>query len=238
MDRAVTQNGKFAGITGNTLKIIALIVMTIDHIGVQLYPNVIFLRIIGRLAFPIFGYMIAEGCAHTRKRSRYLLCLALTAVLCQTVYWFAMESLYQCIFVTFSLSVILIYLLDNAVKKGGLTSRITAVSFLALVAVMTFVLPGLEVMRGFDIDYGFFGILYPVLVYFAQGRTYKLTAAFAGLLLVAAYYSSIQWFSLLALPLIALYNGKRGNFRMKWFFYIYYPVHLAIIYGISAWLYS
>ena len=56
------------GLTGNQLKLIALVTMTIDHIGMQLFPRVRLLRIIGRLAFPIFAYMIAEGCRYTRNR--------------------------------------------------------------------------------------------------------------------------------------------------------------------------
>jgi len=233
MDKVTTRSPT---LTGNALKIIALIAMTIDHIGVHLYPDVMILRIIGRLAFPIFGYMIAEGCTHTRSRARYLMHLAITALICQTVYWFAMGSLYQCIFVTFSLSVILIFLLDDALKNGGIAERITAVLFIAFVAVMTFVLPHLEVMGDFNIDYGFFGIIYPALVYFAKGRKAKLVAALAGLLSVAVYYSSVQWFSLFSMPLIALYGGKRGNARLKWFFYIYYPLHLVVIYYISTFV--
>ena len=56
------------GLTNNQLKLIAMLSMLIDHVGMLLFPGVRVLRIIGRLAFPIFAYMIAEGCAHTRSR--------------------------------------------------------------------------------------------------------------------------------------------------------------------------
>ena len=59
------------GLTNNQLKIIAMISMLIDHIGVAMFPNVMILRIIGRLAFPIFAYMIAEGCFYTKNKARY-----------------------------------------------------------------------------------------------------------------------------------------------------------------------
>lgn len=57
-----------AGLTGNQLKLLALIAMTCDHVGLQLLPQFIILRIIGRLAAPLFAYMIAEGCRYTHNR--------------------------------------------------------------------------------------------------------------------------------------------------------------------------
>ena len=58
------KRGALPFFTGNQLKIIALVTMTCDHVGMQIFPQLIWLRIIGRLAFPIYAYMIAEGCAH------------------------------------------------------------------------------------------------------------------------------------------------------------------------------
>ena len=71
-----TQTKKFPGFTGNELKLIAMIAMTCDHVGLQLLPGVPVLRIIGRLALPIYAYMIAEGCRYTRSRKKYLLRIA------------------------------------------------------------------------------------------------------------------------------------------------------------------
>ena len=100
------------GLTGNQLKILAMIAMTCDHVGVQLFPQVWWLRLIGRLAMPVYAYMIAEGCRHTRDRKKYFLRLFGMGALCQAVYFVAMGSLYMCILITFSLSVILISLMD------------------------------------------------------------------------------------------------------------------------------
>lgn len=208
---------KLKKLSGNQLKIIALISMTIDHIGVQIYPQFIILRIIGRLAFPIFAYMIAEGCAHTKNRKKYLLTICLTAFLCQIVYYFAERSLDQCILVTFSLSIMLIYITDR---------KNTILSLLALTACF-------YVTQVVNIDYGFFGIILPLLIYIGKTSAQKLMLLATGLVLVSLTNFSIQWYSLLSIPLIALYNGQRGNFRMKNFFYIYYPLHLVIIYFIS-----
>ena len=80
--------------------------MLIDHIGVAMFPNVMILRIIGRLAFPIFAYMIAEGCFYTKNKARYFFMIFGLGMICQLVFLFFMGSLYQGILMTFSLSII------------------------------------------------------------------------------------------------------------------------------------
>ena len=128
------QTKKFAGLTGNQLKLLALFAMTCDHVGLQLLPQFIILRIIGRLAAPLFAYMIAEGCRYTHDRGRYLGRLLGMAALCQIAYFAAMRSLYQCIFVTLSLSVCLIYALDNAVRRRTPVSVLSAAAAVAVAA--------------------------------------------------------------------------------------------------------
>ena len=61
------------GLSGNTLKIVAAVSMLLDHIGVVFFPHVAVFRILGRLALPIFAFMIAEGCRYTKNRLRYFL---------------------------------------------------------------------------------------------------------------------------------------------------------------------
>ena len=111
-------------LSGNQLKIIALIAMTCDHAGVQLFPDFLLLRIIGRLAMPIYAYMIAEGCRHTRNMGKYLGTMLAFAALCQGVYFFAMGSLYMSILVTFSLAIGLIFLIQQA--KDGFAAAVPA----------------------------------------------------------------------------------------------------------------
>lgn len=217
-----------SGLTGNQLKIIAMIAMTCDHAGLQLLPNWGLLRIIGRLALPIYAYMIAEGCRHTHDRKRYLLRLAALALVCQAVYFVAMGSLYQCILVTFTLSICLIYAVDNAQEQTDIRSKLLALGILAAVIVLCVVLP--RFVPGFDIDYGIFGVLLPVLVYFGNPKPQFLCA---GLILLGLHYGGIQWFALAAVPLLGMYNGQRGKYPLGKLFYLYYPLHLAVIYGIS-----
>lgn len=216
------------GLNGNQLKILAMIAMTCDHVGLQLFPEVDVLRIIGRLAMPIYAFMIAEGCRHTRSRKKYLLRLLGMGSLCQAVYLIAMGSWYQCILMTFSLSVLLIMLLDKAEleKTTAATVRLWAGAMLAF--GLCVVLPDLLPHTDFAIDYGLPGVFLPVLIYGAGNR-----GLLVGLALVALNSGGMQWFSFFAVPLLLAYNGQRGTANLGRIFYWYYPIHLAAIYGLS-----
>lgn len=221
---------KRAGLSGSELKLIAMAAMTCDHVGLQLLPGIPLLRAVGRLAMPIFAYMIAEGCRYTHSRKGYLMRLLCLGALCQGVYLAAEGSWYMSILVTFSLSVGLIYLLDWAKERKDLAGLLGALAGVLAAAFVCEGLPGLLRGSDFAVDYGFFGVLAPVLAYF--GRP-KLAWFGLGLVLLALYWGGNQWLGLAALPLLLLYNGQRGRLKLRGFFYIYYPLHLAVIYGIS-----
>jgi hypothetical protein len=76
-------------------------------------------------------------------------------------------------------------------------------------------------------------VLLPVVIYLLPTKVYKLVGAAIMLALLAYSLGGQQWFALFTLPLLALYNGQRGTARLKYLFYIFYPVHLAAIYGIK-----
>ena len=222
------------GFSGNALKILAMIAMTCDHVGLMFFPQATFLRIIGRLAMPIYAYMIAQGCRHTRSRARYFAHLFSLALVCQIVYLIAMGSLYQCILVTFSLSVVLICLADYARRLPKVLGALLMAVALGGVFFLSEVLPGLLRGTDFAIVYGFFGILLPVLIYLGRNRVQELAMA-AVPLVGLSIGGGIQWFGLCALPLLALYNGQRGKYKLKYLFYFYYPAHLALI-QLLAWV--
>ena len=81
------------------------------------------------------------------------------------------------------------------------------------------------------------GSLIPAALYYTKGKWPKLLVL-GGLLVLLALYANltVQWYALLVLPLLALYSGKRGKYKLKYLFYIYYPVHLAVIWAIARWL--
>ncbi len=216
------------GLTGNQLKILAMVSMTLDHVGLQLLPQVPLLRILGRLALPIYGYMIAEGCRHTRDRRRYLLRIAALALLCQVVYFLALGSLYQSILVTFTLSICLICAAEHPRHARVLTAAV-----LLVIGFLCFGLP--RILRGTDfaIDYGLWGVLLPAAVYFGKTKSQQLGLLALVLVMLALSYGGIQWFALAALPLLWLYNGRRGRRSIGRLFYWYYPAHLAVIGGIA-----
>ena len=233
------QKPKF-GLTNNQLKIIAMVSMLCDHVGLLFFPDVVIFRAIGRIAFPIFAYMIAEGCRYTKNRAKYLGMIAAMAVAFQVVYFVAMQSLYQGILVTFSLAIITIYSIDGLFGAKKLWGRLLSVLGLAFMLVFVCVLPLLLTKTDFDIDYGVWGILLPLVVYFMPSHKWRIGGASALLLVRAIYYgvlatpiTPVQWWSLLTLPLLFLYNGERGRAKMKYVFYIFYPAHLVILYGIA-----
>lgn len=231
-------------LTGNMIKIIAAALMVADHVGVILGQADGILRILGRLSMPLFAYMIAEGAKYTKNKTKYLGMIAGLAAICQLVYYFALNDTYMCILVTFSLSIALIYALDF-VKwaylsgKGGRMSKILSpLLFFGLTGLVYYLTTLLM------IDYGFFGIMMPVFASITDMRGYEIPEKAkwieghyvrVGLMMIPMLVrminaESIMWYSFLAIPILLLYSEKRGKWKMKYFFYIFYPLHLVIIF--------
>ena len=219
-------------LTNNQLKIIAMICMVFDHVGLVFFPKIELFRILGRLAFPIYAYMIAEGCTHTKNRKRYLGMILAMGILFQLVYTIFMGNLYQGILITFSLSIGLIFAIEGLMKNKNPVYKALMISIIAFIIFFGVVCPYVFKDTGFAIDYDIWGIILPVFIYFAPTKLLKLFFMLAVLVTMAFFNLPRQWFALLTIPLLALYNGERGKFKMKYFFYIFYPLHLVIIYGI------
>lgn len=221
---------------GNLLKLIAAVAMVTDHVGLMFFPQYPIFRIIGRLAFPIYAFFIAEGCHYTKNRLRYFLSVFLLGAICQTVYYVFAHDTYLNILLTFSCSIPLIYLLQEWKTRKKLIFMLPFAAAVALVYVLN---------RHITIDYGFWGILVPVftaLCYPSRGSSVGNAQHFCragllgiGLLLLAFNTGFPQYYGLLALPLLLLYSGKRGKGKFKYAFYLFYPLHLAALQAI-AWL--
>ena len=225
-------------LSGSQLKMLALISMTIDHIGFIFFPQVWWLRAIGRLAFPIFAYMIAEGCRYTRRRMRYWGSIALLALVCDAAEMIAEGSLYQSVMTTFTLSVGMIYALDWAMRGENRREQLLRSLLPAGAVLLAFflceLLPLLLWTTDYHVDYRFSGALLPVLIYVGKRRETRLALAALGILATCLEFGGVQWYALLALLPLALYDGTRGRHAMKWLFYLYYPLHLALLWGIHA----
>ena len=220
-------------LNGNTLKLIAMLSMLIDHVGVFLFPSILVFRMIGRIAFPIFAYMIAEGCRHTRNRTRYLAGIAGLGTVCQIVMTVMTNSHHMGILLTFSLAILVIYATDAFLAEQTLVRAIGMTLVIGGAVFFSTVMPLIPRFHGFKMDYDVFGILLPVLLYYANGRRPKLISATALLLIYALLTNYVQFFALFAIPLLFLYDGTRGRARLKYLFYVFYPLHLAVIYLIK-----
>lgn len=234
-------------LSGNALKLVAAAAMTLDHVGLVLLPGVPVLRQIGRIAFPIFAYMIAEGCAHTRSRLRYFLSVLTLAAVCQTAYTAAMGSWFLCVPVSFAMAIPLVLALER--WKRALFGKSLGAKLLWGAVFLGGVAAVWALTSAVTVDYGFWGCMMPVgasllrstknspegLKKLDRNLVHVLTMG-ALMVPLALYLGPWQWWSILALPFLKLYSGKRGRYRMKYFFYIFYPAHLLVIQGISLLL--
>ena len=205
------------------LKWLALTTMTIDHIGLILYPQIPILRIIGRLSFPLFAYLLVLGMLSTHDPGKYFKRMLYFALLSQLPFTIANEiPIWQHlnIFVTLSLGIILIYFLDR-------NNILLVVPLIASV-----ILP---------VDYGAYGLATILFLYIMRSFRRTGVALITALnLLLIPFETSYQPLALLALPLILLHsdgklkltnNGKTRTHPIisKYFFYVYYPTHLLAL---------
>ena len=222
--------------------------MTCDHVGYLLFPELKFLRFIGRLALPVFAYFIAEGCLHTRSKSKYLLQLSALAVICQLFYVGealisgSVRSIDLNILFTFSLSVIVssayLHMADAMRKRDKKALPLSIALFALSLGAAAFCCTALTELFGIPVtvDYGIIGVLLPVTaLLFTDKRKNFISFCAATIIycIVRANTLPYTWFALLALPLLALYNGKRGTKKLKWAFYLFYPIHFAVLYGLD-----
>ena len=200
--------------TGFQLKLLAMLAMTADHIGAVFFPEIPLLRWIGRLAMPVLCFFIGEGLRHTRSPRRYLLRLTGFALLSELpfdlAFYGGIEWGHQNVYFTLALGLLALWAIQSRDMEGWL---------LALTAALAAELLGC--------DYGMYGVLLILLLdRFHRARSEQLAAA--ALLNLAFFGLQTQTLSLIALPLLWLYNGKRGRDDRR-LFYLYYPAHLCLL---------
>lgn len=200
--------------TGFQLKLLAMLAMTADHIGAVFFPEIPLLRWIGRLAMPVLCFFIGEGLRHTRSPRRYLLRLTGFALLSELpfdlAFYGGIEWGHQNVYFTLALGLLALWAIQSWGMEGWL---------LALTAALAAELLGC--------DYGMYGVLLILLLdRFHRARSEQLAAA--ALLNLAFFGLQTQTLSLIALPLLWLYNGKRGRDDRR-LFYLYYPAHLCVL---------
>ncbi len=211
------------GVNGFTLKLIALITMMTDHVGAVLFSYGVtytWLRAIGRLAFPIYCFLLVEGFHHTRNVMKYILRLGIFAVISEVPFDLCFEGVvwdpgHQNVFISLLMGVTLLLILE----------RIREIP-VKLLLVVSFCVIAQEI----HCDYRYIGIL--MILFYEVFREIPLMKNFSQLLCNIKFSSMLQNVGIFALIPIALYNGKKGP-SMKYFFYAIYPVHLLIIYFVA-----
>ena len=228
-------NGKkYQILDGTTLKLIAMISMVFDHAGDMFFPDVMWPRMIGRLAMPIFSFFIAEGFSHTRDRKKYLCRLGIFALISEIPFDLAFEGKigfsHQNIMLSFFLAVVALMLYDWI--QGGTKSEENHASIgktvLGVIAVAAIAALSL-LLRA---DYTIFAVI-AVFLFYVLRQKHPLVrtgvgVAFLALTRTVGYYCTT---GLSFIPL-AMYNGKKGK-GLKWLFYGFYPGHLLLLAAIK-----
>ena len=213
------------GLSGFQLKMIAMITMLIDHLGAILFPQYFWMRKVGRLAFPIFAFLLVEGFLHTKDVYAYLKRLFLFALISEPFFdfafygkWFTLE--HQNIFFTLVLSLGLMKLLDD---NPGMGQKILCFAGIAVLAELI------------GCDYGTGGVLTILIFYQYRQNKLWMSLFFAVIHMFMWGTFSVQSYAVLALMPILLYNRRRGM-HVKYAFYIFYPAHLLILGIWSLWM--
>ncbi|MBQ9714264.1 MAG: hypothetical protein IJV83_02965 [Clostridia bacterium] len=248
---------KLRFINADLLKLIAAALMLVDHIGYVFAPRLSAdawrtLRIIGRLSMPLFAFAIAEGCRYTRNKSLHFIMLFGLGVCCFLVYLLALGQVYYNILITFSFSVLSIYALQF-LKRSLLDKQSKAWQRLCAPALFIGVIAFTYVFCYFNaVDYGFWGCMLPVfaalfdfhripapaLLRKTDCLPIRILTMAIGLLFLTLHNPfsiKIAAWAFCSIPILLLYSGKKGNWHLKYFFYIFYPAHLVILQGIF-WL--
>lgn len=265
------QRERTGRLTGNALKWIAIVTMFIDHVGATVMLQMYYanpthdmlmtyyaFRVIGRIAFPIFCFLLAEGFCHTRSRGKYLLRLGLFALIAEIPFDLAfnwpeyqqpnlldiMEFSSQNVFFTLFLGLCALWLWDVLAKHlpkwaeypAALVAAVPSV-FAANLLCTDYDVSGVALIMALGIGRGLPvriepGEDGPTAVRQQPSRTRRLVQCLLGCLSILGHcYFRDNWieiFAIIGLLLTLLYNSERGR-GGKWFFYIFYPVHLLVL---------
>lgn len=205
------------------LKMLAIIFMTIDHIGFIFFPKVNILRAIGRLAFPIFAFQIGIGFKNTKSKEKYILRMLIFTIISQMPFYlafkYAIEPNHLNIGATLTCGLLALYCLEKINNK---TLKYLCSFLVVLIGALI------------PMDYGWLGITMIIVLYY-----FDIDKIFASIFFLVAVASDCiidnSLFSLpqaIALIPMLLYNGKKGP-NMKYLFYAFYPLHLLILFAIK-----
>lgn len=227
------------GLSSFGLKYIAIITMTIDHAGMMFlsYGTAAYTiaRGIGRIAFPVYCFLLVEGFFHTSNRKAYLSRLLAFALISEIPFDMALYhfpqvtnlsilSGHQNVFFTLTLGFLAMCLIEKYRDKGPFVSAIIGIGCMFLAEFL-------------QTDYSFIGVIVILLFYLYKHTCFSQPALYRALLPMLPLLAYGNFCVLLAVPILALYNGQKGSVlpngreipAAKYFFYVYYPLHLTIL---------
>ncbi len=236
---------------GSKLKLIAVITMLIDHVAYGILwriPSIggssilyTIMRCIGRLAFPIYIFLLIEGFKYTRSKLKYAMRLLIFCFISEIPFDLAfngrfLELGYQNVFFTLFIGFVTICAMDAVWTKLFKCNKECIIPTVMLDVLI--VIGGCAAAYYLRTDYKYAGVMAIVIMYLL--RKEKSLQVIFGILALTFMSSLTEMFAFFILPCILAYNGKRGA-GMKYFFYAFYPVHLALIYvvatllGVNCW---
>lgn len=217
----------------DTLKLIAIIAMTIDHILWLIFPynNLLFyFHIIGRITLPIMCFFIAEGYIHTKNLKKYFGRMVIFTIISHFAYNFAFNIPYipfkngflnqTSVMLALTLSIAFIYVKESKIKN--------IYKFPILILILIISIPS---------DYMFVPILMTYCMYKYMNNREKFIKSFVYIQLIYSIYlmlfiyiplGIVQIFSIFTIVLLKLYDNSKRS-KLKYFFYLYYPIHLVLI---------
>ena len=238
---------KIQFLNSNTLRLVAVLLMISDHVWATTMSFGNWMTYIGRMAFPIFDFQIAEGFIHTKDFKKYALRLLAFGLVSEIPFnlfyssrWF--NPYHQNVMFTLLLGLLAIRVIDNLKKDISAKNIGKSVLWLLLI--------GIGGTLGF-VDYGFLGVLTVVMFYLCRGYRFTPILQLIGMILINIVFFEgqvfifevfgktleipSQGFAVFALIPIWLYNGKKGKSSkaLQYGFYAFYPVHMLILYLIK-----
>ena len=204
-------------VTSFVLKIIAVITMTMDHYS-KIADGPEWFSLVGRVSFPLFAFLIGEGFRYTKDRKKYFYRIFLYALVLQIPDLLSIEKYDGNIFFTLSFGILSLLILNN-----------TKLNKFIKIILVTIIVVSAEMLT---LDYGSYGVMIIIIFYLFRENNIMTAFSFTAVnILWISFFqmSATQLYSIFVLPLIFLYNGKEGK-KMKLFFYLYYPLHLIVLY--------
>ncbi len=216
---------KQKGISQEGLKLLACVTMLIDHIGAVFFPHLQGLRIIGRLSFPLYCFLLSEGIHYTRNPMKYGLRLLLVAILTELPY----DLLFRGEFTWEKNSVMVTLLLGFC---GGIASKYYS-GWLKYLAPLPFILLG----RYLGGTYGMYGVAMILMFCLTRSFPQPLSVQFILMVLLSLRMAGFpgrlgtQIYAIAAMIPIALYSGEKHshNKALQWAFTLFYPVHILLL---------